>query len=1009
MNNHLIKLTDKLQKISSETVSNIINNVLIEVQQENNQLSFIPVQELGRLGLVQLLVLEKEIKTIIEDEIEHYVRWLKSLNKFEYLMTSVFINLSYKGFCSAEEVENDGDNQGEGDDSGKLVDGTGIGEGQGVQNVSKQIEFEEQLLGMKNDKEEENQDENQEKQENEGEDDVVDMENDFKGKTSKQEQQKEGEEEDKKEDEIDEDKLDEEISEVDDTLDYKMWNKEDHKKDQEDEEDQKDEENEQEEGEENMREEDKFDFNTEKYDKENSEYRAKKDKQKFEKEQKRNLNEFDKIDEEDEQEKDQEAQEQEDQLEEEDQDDDRSFGENEPNKMGQKFETEEKEGEDFSINEEEQEEEGGEQEGEEGLDQEEEEEEGFVDALDQREENQRQEQEEDVEQMENNDVDIADKKAEDHENIDEEMEAEPTGKTDRQKEKEKKKDASKFGTSGKPNDGLQDQDTEEKQKQKGDNANKEMEEQDTMNENENAQTIEDSLPIPNKDMNSQQQRIEMLEKLLEESQQLLNEVSLMPNLNVIRENINEVQEDQQQVGDDQNEEEIEENLRNQEYEVVKDKEQNEGGEKRLMTNLTVKENQQKPRYQDYEKENDMQSQQQQPRDNKVMEEEFKQEQNQKNKQKRNQDKKNDEQEKPAGQEEEIQQEKDKDGQKNKEENSSSMDLEEEEVDAKLRQGEEPVKNNQSKVEEDDFDQEEFVQEMLQFLGQQLKDEEVQEGEDQNSSNAIERRNKQSEAWQKLESSVRMHSHKLSEELKMVFAPTVTAALKGDYRTGKRLNMKKIIPYIASNYRKDKIWMRRSKPSKRNYQILLALDDSLSMKEQKVGYLALQSLVTLSMALSKLEVGQVGIASISDGMDLLHQFEKPLTTSDCRNIMSHFSFNYESAYSADLALPKFLNSSVDLFKKAQNQGSDSAHQICFIISDGRFNKTTVKPLMKLAEENNQVFIMIIVDKNNPKDSITKIKSTNLVVENGKTTVKMKSYLEDFPFKYYAILKLSLIHI
>lgn len=54
--------------------------------------------------------------------------------------------------------------------------------------------------------------------------------------------------------------------------------------------------------------------------------------------------------------------------------------------------------------------------------------------------------------------------------------------------------------------------------------------------------------------------------------------------------------------------------------------------------------------------------------------------------------------------------------------------------------------------------------------------------------------------------------------------------RGDYRTGKRLNMRKVIPYIASQFRKDKIWLRRTKPSKRQYQICLAIDDSSSMTD-----------------------------------------------------------------------------------------------------------------------------------------------------------------------------------
>ena len=33
-------------------------------------------------------------------------------------------------------------------------------------------------------------------------------------------------------------------------------------------------------------------------------------------------------------------------------------------------------------------------------------------------------------------------------------------------------------------------------------------------------------------------------------------------------------------------------------------------------------------------------------------------------------------------------------------------------------------------------------------------------------------------------------------------------------------MKKIIPFLASNYRNDKIWMRRSVPNKRDYKVTI---------------------------------------------------------------------------------------------------------------------------------------------------------------------------------------------
>lgn len=87
-------------------------------------------------------------------------------------------------------------------------------------------------------------------------------------------------------------------------------------------------------------------------------------------------------------------------------------------------------------------------------------------------------------------------------------------------------------------------------------------------------------------------------------------------------------------------------------------------------------------------------------------------------------------------------------------------------------------------------------------------------------------------WHDLESKTLCLSQELCEQLRLILEPTQAARLKGDYKTGKRLNMRKVIPYIASGFRKDKIWLRRTQPSKREYQILLALDDSASMLDNK---------------------------------------------------------------------------------------------------------------------------------------------------------------------------------
>ncbi|KAG8680585.1 hypothetical protein FRC09_018128, partial [Ceratobasidium sp. 395] len=74
-----------------------------------------------------------------------------------------------------------------------------------------------------------------------------------------------------------------------------------------------------------------------------------------------------------------------------------------------------------------------------------------------------------------------------------------------------------------------------------------------------------------------------------------------------------------------------------------------------------------------------------------------------------------------------------------------------------------------------------------------------------------------ELWRLYESLTQDLSHNLCEQLRLVLAPTRATRLRGDFRTGKRLNMKKLVPYVASDFTRDKIWLRRTRPAAREYQ------------------------------------------------------------------------------------------------------------------------------------------------------------------------------------------------
>lgn len=114
--------------------------------------------------------------------------FLRSLAKFAFISQRIFIYLIFEGFCGEDDKEEDQKQQEQEQEDEKFLDGMGMGDGKGGQeNVSKEIEHEEQLEGLKNyesDQEQEKQ-EKEDKQDNkdnkEEEDNDFEMQNDFSG------------------------------------------------------------------------------------------------------------------------------------------------------------------------------------------------------------------------------------------------------------------------------------------------------------------------------------------------------------------------------------------------------------------------------------------------------------------------------------------------------------------------------------------------------------------------------------------------------------------------------------------------------------------------------------------------------------------------------------------------------------------------------------------------------------------------------------------------------------
>lgn len=112
-------------------------------------------------------------------------------------------------------------------------------------------------------------------------------------------------------------------------------------------------------------------------------------------------------------------------------------------------------------------------------------------------------------------------------------------------------------------------------------------------------------------------------------------------------------------------------------------------------------------------------------------------------------------------------------------------------------------------------------------------------------------------------------------------------------------MKRMVEYIATEYRKDKIWLRRTKPHKRDYQVMLAVDNSSSMSDNHCMQLAYETIATLSNAFNYLEVGQLGLISFGERCDVLHHFYEPFNTDAGAKILGRVNFKDERTKIAEV--------------------------------------------------------------------------------------------------------------
>jgi midasin len=290
---------------------------------------------------------------------------------------------------------------------------------------------------------------------------------------------------------------------------------------------------------------------------------------------------------------------------------------------------------------------------------------------------------------------------------------------------------------------------------------------------------------------------------------------------------------------------------------------------------------------------------------------------------------------------------------------------------------------------------------------------------------------------------------LCESLRLILAPTLATRLRGDFRSGKRLNMRRVVGWVASEYTKDRIWMRRVKPSGREYQVLLAVDDSASMRNGGGSsssnggavHLAYQTVVLVVQALGKLEVGEVGVARFGDGWELIRGFgsdaagSKDWGTSPTEGgrVLNSFTFSQSRT---DVAA--FLEGSLSVLEAAREKSSGASNkelwQLEIIISDGICqDHERLRRILRKARGMRVLVVFIVIDALNntsassstaattatdstsssssaqaPSQAQSSILTLSQVSYRASPTtglmeLTMERYLDSFPFEYYVVLR------
>lgn len=201
-------------------------------------------------------------------------------------------------------------------------------------------------------------------------------------------------------------------------------------------------------------------------------------------------------------------------------------------------------------------------------------------------------------------------------------------------------------------------------------------------------------------------------------------------------------------------------------------------------------------------------------------------------------------------------------------------------------------------------------------------------------------------------------------------------------------------------------------------MVLAIDDSRSMAENGCGGFALEALALISKALSRLEVGELGVLAFggASGVRPLLPLDAPFSDAVGPRLAGALQFQEDNTI-ADRPMLQLMASLDHMLDAARHRagaggigvGTQDLHQLVLVIADGRLHeRESLRAAVRAAAEKRGVCLAFIAldapapgqgTNGSQQGSLADMQTVSFV--GGKPV--FAKYLDAFPFPYYIVLR------